>query len=141
MPTRVRSEPFKKKAMQEQLLELAASYKQAGEAIHDAIRDTIVRAGGFVNASNNKGDKKDMNVMVYNGKKGYTETFPVRALRTNEKGLVEVYVGTAGTIYTERYLKGKMSEEHWLPLKDSNILFFQTILSIANHIDDYLPAD
>ena len=44
-PTRVRSEPFKKKAMQEQLLELAASYEQAGEAIHDAIRDTVVRAG------------------------------------------------------------------------------------------------
>ena len=126
--------------MQEQLLHLADTYRQAGDAIHDAIRENIIKAGGFVNASNNKGDKKDMNVLVYSGKKGYTETFPIRALRVGEKGKVEVYVGTYGTIYTDKYLRGKNSEEHWLPLKDSNILFFQTILSIAGNIDEYLPV-
>ena len=125
--------------MQEKLLSLANSYRAAGDAIHDAIKESIVGAGGFVNASNNKGEKKDMNVLVYSGKKGYTETFPIRALRVNDAGKVEVYVGTYGTIYTDKYLRGKMSEEHWMPLKDSNILFFQTILSIAANLDEFLP--
>ena len=118
---------------------LADPYRQAGNDIHDAIRETVRSAGGFVNTSNNAGEKKDMNGMVYNAAKGYTETFPIRALRINDAGTVEVYVGTYGTLYTDGYLRGKRSEEHWLPLKDSNILFFQTILSIANSIDSYLP--
>jgi hypothetical protein len=54
---------------------------------------------------------------------------------------VEVYIGTPGSFYTDKYLRGKGSEEHWMPLKDSNILFYQTILSIAAGIDDYLPKD
>ena len=127
--------------MNEQLIQLADTYRQAGDAIHDAIRESILSAGGFVNTSNNDGRKKDMNVLVYNGKKGYTESFPIRALRVDEKGIVEVYVGSGGTIYTDKYLRGKMSEEHWMPLKDSNILFFQTILSIAAHIDEYLQPE
>ncbi|MBQ9309499.1 MAG: hypothetical protein IJ222_01380 [Bacteroidales bacterium] len=122
------------------LIELAEKYRQAGAEIHDAIRDMIVGDGGFVNASNNKQDKPDMNVLVYNSKKGYTETFPIRALKVNAAGAVEIYVGTYGTIYTDRYLRGKGGEEHWMPLKDSNILFFQTILSIANNIDRYLQS-
>ena len=122
------------------LIELAEKYRQAGSEIHDAIRDMIVGDGGFVNASNNKQDKPDMNVLVYNSKKGYTETFPIRALKVNAAGAVEIYVGTYGTIYTDRYLRGKGGEEHWMPLKDSNILFFQTILSIANNIDRYLQS-
>ena len=32
-----------------------------------------------------------------------------------------------------------MREEHWMPLKNSNILFYQTILSIAAAVDEYLP--
>ena len=122
------------------LIELAEKYRQAGAEIHDAIRDMIVGDGGFVNASNNKQDKPDMNVLVYNSKKGYTETFPIRSLKVNAAGAVEIYVGTYGTIYTDRYLRGKGGEEHWMPLKDSNILFFQTILSIANNIDRYLQS-
>ena len=43
-----------------------------------------------------------------------------------------------GTIYTERYLRGPMSDEHWMPLKNSNVLFYQTILSIAASLEEYL---
>lgn len=124
--------------MDPNLFQLAENYRSAGNEIHDAIRDMVVKAGGFVNASNNKQEKPDMNVLVYNGKKGYTETFPIRALKINGKGDVEIYVGTYGTIYTDKYLRGKNSEERWIPLKDSNVLFFQTILSIAANIDQYL---
>ena len=124
--------------MQERLLELAETYRRAGEDIHDAIRSRIVEAGGFVNASNNRGDKPDMNVMVYDAGTARAETFPIRALRVNGQGGVEVYVGDYDNIYTEKYLRGKGSEEHWMSLKDSGILFFQTILSIANHIDEYI---
>ena len=126
--------------MQEELIELAETYRKAGDAIHDAIRDRIALAGGFVNASNNNGEKPDMRVMVFDSKKGYTETYPVRALRVNASGAVEVYVGTFGTIYTDKYLRGRMSEEHWMQLKNSNILFYQTILSIARNLDAYLGA-
>jgi len=56
----------------------------------------------------------------------------------NEKGDVEVFVGNFGTIYTDKYLRGNASEERWRPLKGSNILFYQTILSIAKNIDEYL---
>ena len=123
--------------MQEHLIELAETYRRAGDDIHDAIRSRIVEAGGFVNASNNTGDKPDMTVMVYNGGSGRAETFPIRALRVNGQGGVEVYVGDYDNIYTEKYLRGKGSQEHWMALKDSGVLFFQTILSIANHIDEY----
>lgn len=35
-------------------------------------------------------------------------------------------------------VRGKGSEDRWQPLKGSNILFYQTILSIAKTIDEYL---
>ena len=56
----------------------------------------------------------------------------------NEKDEVEVFVGNFGTIYTDKFLHGSSSEERWKPLKGSNILFYQTILSIAKTIDEYL---
>ena len=125
--------------MRQELIELADTYKKAGDAIHDAIRKSIAEAGGFLNCSNNKFDRKDILGMVYDKKKGYTETFPIRAMRISDSGQVEVYVGTPGAIYTDKYLRGKNGEEHWMPLKNSNILFYQTILSIAAGIDEYLP--
>lgn len=127
--------------MTQELIKLADTYRQAGEAIHDAIKEYIVKAGGFLNCSNNKFDKKDILGMVYDKKKGYTETFPVRAMRISDDGQVEVYIGTPGAIYTDKYLRGKNGEEHWMPLKGSSILFYQTILSIAGSIDTYLPNE
>ena len=124
--------------MQEQLLELANAYRQAGETLHDAVRARIEAAGGFVNAANNRDNKPDMTALVFNSTKGHPESFPIRALRVSPSGTVEAYIGTPGAIYTDKYLRGKNSEEHWLPLKDSNILFSQTILSIASTIDEYL---
>ncbi|MBO4634798.1 MAG: hypothetical protein J5669_05445 [Bacteroidales bacterium] len=126
--------------MREDLLNLANTYLQAGDALLAAIKEIIQSAGGFLNCSNNKMEKPDMRVLVFDSKKGYTETFPIRAMRINGNGDVEVYVGTFKTIYTDNYLRGKMSEEHWSALKDSNILFYQTILSIVKNIDAYLPT-
>ena len=123
----------------QELIQLSETYRKAGDAIHDSIRDTIRNAGGFINCSNNRFDKKDMMALVYNNKKGYTETFPIRAMRISDTGSVELYVGTSGTIYTDKYLRGKGGEEHWMPLKGSNILFYQTILSIAGNLNQYLP--
>ena len=124
--------------MIDDLTQLANTYLKAGEAIHDAIRESIRKAGGFLNCSNNDQEKKDMNALVFDSKKGYSVSYPIRAMRLDDKGNVEVYIGTFGTIYTDRYLRGKMSEEHWMPLKNSNILFYQTILFIAAAIDEYL---
>ena len=70
----------------------------------------------------------------------YAVSSESRGLRIGEKGDVEVFVGIFGTIYTDKYLRGKASEDRWQPLKGSNILFYQTILSIAKNIDEYLPA-
>ena len=126
--------------MRKELINLADSYREAGNAIHDAIRDIIKQAGGYVNAANNKQEKPDIKALVFNSKTGYSESFPIRALRVNDKDEVEVFIGNFGTIYTEKFLAGKASEERWQPLKGSNILFYQTILSIAKNIDEYLPA-
>ncbi|MBQ9192515.1 MAG: hypothetical protein IJ156_02195 [Bacteroidales bacterium] len=125
--------------MRKELTDLAATYRQAGDAIHDAIRESVRTAGGFVNCSNNEGAKPDMNALVFDTRKGYTETFPIRAMKVDDAGRVLVYIGTYGTLYTDRYLRSSRSEEHWAPLKNSNILFYQTILSIAASIDAYLP--
>ena len=100
--------------MREELIQLADTYLKAGEAIHDAIRESIRKAGGFLNCSNNDQEKKDMNALVFDSKKGYSETYPIRAMKLNDQDQVEVYVGTYGTIYTDRYLRGKMSEEEEL---------------------------
>lgn len=127
--------------MRQALLDLSTQYLQAGDAIHDAIREIIKNAGGFINASNNKQEKPDIKALVFNGKTGYSEAFPIRALRVNEKGGVEVFVGIFGTIYTDKYLRGKASEDRWVPLKGSNILFYQTILSIAKTIDEYIVTE
>ena len=126
--------------MRQELANLADSYKKAEDAIHDAIRDSIRAAGGFLPCINNDGSRKDMEVLVYDSKKKYAERFPIRAMRLDGKGAVEVYAGTVGTVYTEKYLRGILSEEHWMPLRGSNVLFQQTILSIAAAIEDYLPA-
>ena len=126
--------------MRQELMNLADTYRQAGDAIHDAIRDSIRKAGGFVSCIHNDRSKPDMNVQVYDSKKKYSESFPIRAMRLDGAGAVQVYAGTVGTTYTEKYLRGPLSEEHWMPLKGSNVLFHQTILSIASAIDDYLPA-
>jgi len=124
--------------MQQKLIDLSTQYLQAGNAIHDAIRDIVREAGGFINASNNKQEKADIKALVFNSKTGYSEPFPIRALRLSDKGEVEVFVGNFGTIYTDKFLRGKNAEERWQPLKGSNILFYQTILSIAKTIDEYL---
>ena len=123
--------------MRQELASLADSYKKAEDAIHDAIRDSIRAAGGFLPCINNDGSRKDMEVLVYDSKKKYAERFPIRAMRLDGKGAVEVYAGTVGTVYTEKYLRGILSEEHWMPLRGSNVLFQQTILSIAAAIDEY----
>lgn len=127
--------------MRKELTDLADSFRQAGDAIHDAIKESILKEDGFVNCANNKGDKKDIYAAVFNSGKGVSETFPIRAMKVNAKGEVEVYIGTDGTIYTDKYLRGRSSEEHWMRLKDSQILFYQTILSIAAGIDEYLTAE
>lgn len=126
--------------MKEELTALADTYRLAGDAIHDAIRDSIRNAGGFVNCSNNDRSRHDMFVQLYDSKKKYSERFPIRAMKLDAGGAVLIYVGTPDTIYTEKYLRGILSEEHWMPLKGSNVLFHQTILSIASAIDEYLPA-
>ena len=125
--------------MQKRLIDLSNTYLAAGNAIHDAIRDIIKGAGGFVNASNNSQEKPDIKALVYDGKTGYSVACPIRGLRVNAKDEVEVFVGNFGTIYTDKYLRGKGSEDRWQSLKSSNILFYQTILSIADTIDEYLP--
>ena len=125
--------------MQKKLIDLSNTYLEAGNAIHDAIRDIIKDAGGFVNASNNNQEKPDIAAFVFDSKKGYSEAYPIRGLRVNDRDEVEVFVGNFGTIYTDKYLRGKGSEDRWQPLKSSNILFYQTILSIAKTIDEYLP--
>ena len=38
---------------------MSETYREAGDAIHDAIKASILKADGFVNCSNNKFDKKD----------------------------------------------------------------------------------
>ena len=124
--------------MRQELVNLADSYKKAGDAMHDAIRDSIRQAGGFLPCINNDGSRKDMNVLVYDSKKKYSESFPIRAMKIDAAGAVQLYAGTAGTFYTEKYLRGLLSEEHWIPLRGSNVLFQPTILSIAAAIDDYL---
>ena len=127
--------------MREELIQLAETYQKAGEAIHNAIRESIRKVGGFVNCANNDQEKKDMTALVFDSAKGHSETFPIRAMRLNDKGDVEVYVGTFDTYYTDKYLRGnnKLAEDHWMPLRNSNILFYQTILSISSSIDEYLP--
>ena len=124
--------------IKEELLSLADAYRQAGDAIYDTIRDSIRRAGGFLPCINNDRSRQDMFVQVYDSRKKYSESFPIRAMKLDARGELLVYIGTAGTNYTERYLRGPLSEEHWAPLKGSNILFHQTILSIAAAIDEYL---
>ncbi|MCR4824731.1 MAG: hypothetical protein K5849_05165 [Bacteroidales bacterium] len=126
--------------MRQELTDLADNYQKAGDAIHDVIRNSIRSAGGFLNCTNNDGRKKDMHVLVYDSKKKYSERFPIRAMKVDAQGTVQVYAGTEGTVYTEKYLRGILSEEHWMPLKGSNVLFQPTILSIAAAIDDYLSA-
>ena len=124
--------------IRDELTALSETYRKAGDAIHEAIRDCVGKAGGFLNCSNNQFDKKDMLALVYDSKKGYTESFPIRAMRVNADGQVEVYVGTPDTFYTDKYLRSNRGEDHWMPLKGSNILFYQTILSIAAALDEYL---
>ncbi|MBO7654175.1 MAG: hypothetical protein J6U40_04570, partial [Kiritimatiellae bacterium] len=85
--------------MIDDLTQLANTYLKAGEAIHDAIRDNVQKAGGFVNCSNNKLEKEDMKALVFDSKKGYSVSYPIRAMRLDDKGNVEVYIGTFGTIY------------------------------------------
>lgn len=124
--------------MNAELLDLSAKYLQAANALHDAVRDIVKNAGGFINATNNRQEKEDIKALVFDKSKGYTETRPIRALRVNDKGEVEVCIGNFGTIYTDKFLRGKASDDHWTTLRGSNVMFYQTILSIIKTIDVYL---
>jgi len=127
--------------MKQELLDLSSQYLQAANKLHDAVRDIIKDAGGFINATNNRQEKADIKALVFDKGKGYTETKPIRALRVSDKGEVEVCIGNFGTIYTDNFLRGKASEDHWMPLRGSSVMFYQTILSIIKTIDVYLPED
>ena len=71
--------------MQKKLIELSNTYLEAGNAIHDAVRDIIKDAGGFINASNNNQEKSDITALVFDSKKGYSEAYPIRGLRVNTR--------------------------------------------------------
>jgi hypothetical protein len=58
--------------MNKDLLELSNAYLEAGNAIHDAIRDIIKNAGGFINASHNQQEKSDIKALVFDSKTGYS---------------------------------------------------------------------
>ncbi|MBQ6763221.1 MAG: hypothetical protein IJP49_10775 [Bacteroidales bacterium] len=51
--------------MQRKLIDLSNTYLEAGNAIHDAIRDIIRDAGGFVNTPNNDLEKPDIKALVF----------------------------------------------------------------------------
>ena len=90
--------------MRQELINLAETYRLAGDAIHDAVRESIRQAGGFLSCINNDRSRKDMFVQVYDSKKKYSESFPIRAMKIDDRGAVQVYAGTVGTVYTEKYL-------------------------------------
>lgn len=46
-----------------------------------------------------------MKALVFDSRKGYSETSPIRAMKLNDKDQVEVYIGTFGTIYTDRSIR------------------------------------
>lgn len=127
--------------MNPELLTLSSQYLKAADALHNAIRDIVSGAGGFINATNNRQEKDDIKALVFDKDKGYTETKPIRALRVGDSGEVEVFVGNFGTIYTDKFLRGNASEDRWVKLRGSNVMFYQTILSIIKTIDIYLPEN
>ena len=121
-----------------EILQLAQNYERSADRLHDALRDYIREAGGFLNTANNMGRKKNLTALVYDkGKKSYSSV-PVEALRVSETGDVEVFLGNETSIYTDKFLRTDSSGEHWRPVRGSEILFLQTVLSIAERIDDYL---
>jgi len=124
--------------MKESMQNLVTSYEQAVEGLCGEIRSCIRQAGGFINTANNNGKKTDIVALVADSSTGGARKQPVRALRVAEDGDIEVYLGHSDTIYTEKYLKGKNSAEHWFSLKGSSIYFHQTVLSIAGAIEEYL---
>lgn len=121
-----------------EILQLAQNYERSADRLHDALRDYIREAGGFLNTANNMGRKKNLTALVYDkGKKSYYSV-PVEALRVSEEGEVEVFLGNETSIYTDKFLRTDRSGEHWRPVRGSEVLFLQTVLSIAERIDDYL---
>ena len=119
--------------MKEELIALTRSYDKAVENILDVIKRYVTDAGGFINTSNNNGKKQDIKALVFD-----SVIMPIKAMRVSPAGAVEVYLGRDDSIYTEKYLRGERSSEHWKPLKGSDILFYQTVMSIAETIDEYL---
>ena len=124
--------------MKEELIALTRSYDKAVENILDVIKRYITDAGGFINTSNNNGKKQDIKALVFDSAQGHSVIMPIKAMRVSPAGAVEVYLGRDDSIYTEKYLRGERSSEHWKPLKGSDILFYQTVMSIAETIDEYL---
>jgi hypothetical protein len=51
--------------MRKEFIQLSETYRKAGDALHDAIKECILGQDGFVNCSNNRFDKKDMSALVY----------------------------------------------------------------------------
>ncbi|MCR4860061.1 MAG: hypothetical protein K5910_05295 [Bacteroidales bacterium] len=124
----------------EELIGLARSYERSADTLHDAIREIVQEAGGFINTSNNMGRQKNLEALVYDKRqRGYSKV-PIDAIRVGSEGNVEVYLGSETGIYTDKYLRGPLSAEHWHPLRGSEILFLQTVLSIARSVEDYLPG-
>ena len=116
---------------------LAQTFERSADNIHDAILAIIRANGGFINTSKENDGNGTMYAYVYDNEHNTSLPYPIKALREGKDGDVEVYAGSEGAFYTEKYLRSERSADRWKSLRESDILFYQTILSIAAHIEEY----
>jgi hypothetical protein len=118
----------------------------AFKMMHDAVRDIIVKAGGYINTANNDGKNDNIYsaVIDYCGAGELVEV-EVKALKV-ENGLISCYVQPISfntkTIYDDDFMKADEDNWYWLD-NAGDLLYHYTLLNIADVFEfgEYLPSE
>ena len=122
------------------------SCDKAFEVMHDAIKNIILNAGGFINTANNDGKNDNIYsaVIDFDGTGELVEVL-VKAVRVEDNEIscyIQPIYSNVKVIYTDEDMQE--DEENWYLLSTSGeLLYHYTILNLADvfSFGEYLPTE
>lgn len=108
------------------------------QSLLNEVKELVKKNGGFINTTNLNKKNDQMYAYVYSCEYGLLEEVKVIAVKVENNTL---YIATCvKTFNMELYSIDELDEEDWYPvdMASLDVLFIQTILSIAESIEQYV---
>lgn len=107
--------------------------------LNDKVISFVKENGGFINTQNNDGGKDNIYGYVINWGNDDVDEYRVIAVRV-VNDVLEIAISPNSINYTEGMTEDDFTEEDWCvcTCDSSEVLFAQTILSIAESLEQYV---